>query len=133
MVALTERSSAPRPQVLQTIWAGMPVVDSDGVLIGSVKYVREGDPLASVVVTDRPFAEENLNEAFARALTSVEPQVNPQLAAQLIRRGFLKVAGAGLMDHDRYVSADQIAYADEDVVRLAARADQLVVERQQWI
>ena len=111
----------------------MPVVDSDGALIGSVKYVREGDPSASVVVTDRPFVEENLNDAFARALTSVEPQVNSQLAEQLIRNGFLKVAGVGLMDHDRYVSADQIAYTDEDVVRLTVKADLLVVERQRWI
>lgn len=29
--------------------------------------------------------------------------------------GGVKVTGGDLMDHDRYVGADQIAYADEDV------------------
>ncbi|WP_020387396.1 hypothetical protein [Kribbella catacumbae] len=130
---MTERSSTPGLPVLQAIWKGMPVVDRDGALIGSVKFVREGDPFASVVVNDKPFAEENLNEAFARALTSVEPQVDLPVAEQLIRRGFLKVAGAGLMDHDRYVAADQIAEADEDIVWLSARSDELVIERQRWI
>lgn len=130
---MTESSFPAGTPVLQMIWNGMPVVDSDGALIGSVKYVREADPLASVVVDERPFAEKNPNEALARALTPVEPQVDLPVAEQLIRRGFLKVAGAGLMDHDRYVAADQIAYADEDVVRLAARADELAVERQDWM
>jgi hypothetical protein len=111
----------------------MPVIDVEGALVGSVKYVRGGDPQVSVVGNDRPFADEPLNEAFARSLTSVEPQVDSALAEQLIRHGFVKVSGAGLMDHDRYVAADQIACADEDVVRLAARADQLIVERQRWI
>lgn len=95
MVALAERSSASRHEVLQLIWEGMPVVDSEGALIGAVKYVQAGDPLASVAADDKPFAEENLNEAFARALTSVEPQVNSQLAKELIRSGFLRVTGSG--------------------------------------
>ncbi|WBQ03388.1 hypothetical protein [Kribbella sp. CA-293567] len=131
-MAVIDRSLPERP-VLQLIWEGMPVIDVDGALIGAVKYVREGDPSASVPDKDKPFAEEDLNEAFARALMSAEPQVDPQLAGRLIQRGFLKVAGAGLMDHDRYVAADQIAGANEDEVRLAARADQLVVERERWI
>jgi hypothetical protein len=131
-MAVIDRSLPGWP-VLHLIWEGMPVVDVDGALIGSVKYVREGDPSASVPASDKPFAEEGLNEAFARALMSVEPQVDAELAERLMKRGFLKVAGAGLMDHDRYVAADQIAGADEDEVRLAARADQLVVERERWI
>lgn len=111
----------------------MPVIDRDGALIGAVKYVREGNPRTSVVVDGKPFAEESLNEAVARALTCVEPQVNLPLAEQLVRRGFLKVAGVGLLDQDRYVAADQIACSGEDVVRLAVCAEELAVERQDWI
>jgi hypothetical protein len=92
--------------VLQTIWKGMPVVDSAGALIGAVKDVRQGDLLASLVADEPPVAE------------------------QLHRSGFLTVEGAGLTNHGWYVAADQIAYADEDVVRLAARADQLAEEHQ---
>ncbi len=119
--------------VLDLVWAGMPVVDSEGRLIGSVKFMQAGDPAASAVTDDKPFAEESLNQAFARALTAVEPRVTAGLAVELVRQGFLKVAGAGLMDHDRYIAVDQIADVDDDVVRLAARADQVVVERQRWI
>ncbi len=36
------------------------------------------------------------------------------------------------MDHDRYVCADQIAGTDDDAVRLAAQAGDLVVERENW-
>jgi hypothetical protein len=132
VVALTDRV-VPEGPVLRLIWEGMPVVDVDGALVGAVKYVQEGDPSASVSIEDSPFAEESLNQAVALALTSVEPQVDPHLAERLIRRGFLKVAGAGLMDHDRYVAMDEIADADEDKVSLRARADQLVVERERWI
>lgn len=125
---MTERASS----VLDVVWQGMPVVDSEGQLIGSVKFARAGDPAASAA-GDAPFAEENLNQAFARALTAVEPQVGAGAAAQLGRQGVLTVAGAGPMEHDRYVALHQIASADEDVVRLNARADQVVVERQRWI
>jgi hypothetical protein len=119
--------------VLDLVWEGMPVMDSEGQLIGSVKFAQAGDPAASAVTEDKPFVEESLNQAFARALTAVEPRVTPGVAVKLVRQGFLKVAGAGLMDHDRYVAVDQIASADDDVVRLAAKADQVVVERQRWI
>lgn len=42
--------------------------------------------------------------------------------------GFLKVTRAGRPEHSRYVAADRIAYADEGVVRLFARADELLIE-----
>lgn len=40
--------------------------------------------------------------------------------------GFIKITRAGRPE--RYVAADQIAYADEGVVRLFARAEELLVE-----
>jgi hypothetical protein len=111
----------------------MPVLDSDGRLVGSVMFVRVGDPDAPTPRGDKPSAEEGPNLAFARALTATEPQVSPAVALPLIRQGFVRVAGAGLMDHDRYVGANQIESADEDALRLTTTADQLAVVRQHWI
>ncbi|WP_143465481.1 hypothetical protein [Kribbella sp. ALI-6-A] len=130
---MKQHPSLARASLLDLVWQGMPVVDSEGKLIGSVKLVRTADPVAAAVAGGKPFAEENLNQAFARALTEAEPRVGQAEACRLIREGFLEVTGAGLMDHDRYVAADQIAAVDEDVVQLRVRADQVVVERQHWI
>lgn len=109
----------------------MPVIDADGRLIGSVKYVRAGDP--DTPADTQHATDDGLGTAFARALPDVEPQVGVRFAERLVRRGFLKVAGAGLMDHDCYVAADQIARADEDQVHLSATANELVTERQRWV
>lgn len=133
MFALADRSEISEPAVLRSIWEGMRVVDVDGSLVGSVKYVREGSPSASVVLDDAPFAEDDLNQAFARALTAIEPNVDRQFAERLIQDGFLKVAGSGLLGHNRYVAAGQIAGIDDDSVSLATSVDQLVVESLRWI
>ncbi|WP_433003646.1 hypothetical protein [Kribbella sp. CA-294648] len=42
--------------------------------------------------------------------------------------GFLTVTRVGQPEHSRYVAANQIAYADEGVVRLFAKADELLLE-----
>lgn len=129
---MADHPPGERSTSLDRIWAGMPVVDVSGTLVGSVKYVQPGDSAA--VEAGQPIAEdENLASAFARALPEVEPQVDASFATRLLRDGFLKVRGAGLMDHDRYVAADQIATADEDQVLLLAAADELVAERERWV
>lgn len=129
---MVERPSAHTSAALETIWPGMPVVDPDGVLVGSVKSVRSSDPEIGAV-TDQSSADHDLDTAFAHALANEEPPAAPELAEQLIGHGFLKVAGPGPMDHDRFVRADQIAVADEDSVRLASPAGELVVERERWL
>lgn len=117
---------------LALIWTGMPVFDVTGRLAGSVRYVKPATPAAGPVTNERS-ADEDLDTAFARALSETESGIAPELAEQLIRRGFLKVRGPGLMDHDRYVLADQITLIDDDAVRLSASVDELTVEREQWI
>jgi hypothetical protein len=124
---VAERPSTPGPSQLAGIWVGMPVIDATGRLVGSVKYIKRGTPTA-----DRPTADEDLETAFARALTETEPQVDAELAEELVRQGFLKVTGAGLMDNDLYVLPDQIAVADDDAVRLSAAVTELTVEREHW-
>ena len=123
---VAEPPSTPRPTTLTLIWVGMPVIDVTGRLIGSVKYVKHG-------VTGLADPDEDLDTGFARALTEREPQIGTELAEQLIRHGFFKVAGAGLMDHDRYVLAGQIAAVDEDAVRLSSSVEELAVEHENWV
>ncbi len=123
---MAERPSTPRRTRLAMIWIGMPVIDVSGRLIGSVKYVKHG-------ATGRADPDEDLDTAFARALSEREPQIGTELAEELIRHGFLKVAGAGLMDHDRYVLSAQIAAVDEDAVRLSSCMEDLAVERENWV
>ena len=45
----------------------------------------------------------------------------------------LQVAGAGLMDNDCYVSAEQIAVTDEDQVALLVTARELTIDDGRWI
>lgn len=116
---------------LDAIWPGMSVLDREGRVIGSVKFVRAGDPDLEGLA-DRAPVDDDLDAAFARALAEVEPEAGAAFAEQLIRQGFLKVTGRGPMDHDRYVCADQIAGTDDDTVQLAAPAGDLVVERENW-
>ncbi|WP_329000835.1 hypothetical protein OHA18_41195 [Kribbella sp. NBC_00709] len=108
----------------------MPVIDVTGRLVGSVKYVKHGAPAAVAGPAD---PDEDLDTAFARALTEREPQIDRELAEDLISQGFLKVTGAGAMDNDLYLLAGQIAVADEDAVRLSSSVDELAVERGNWI
>jgi len=89
---VTEGSSTHYPSVLVGIWGGMLVIDLTGRLIGSVKYVKHAAPGAAPI-TDRPNADEDLDTAFARALTKADPHIGTQFAAELVRQGFVKVAG----------------------------------------
>jgi hypothetical protein len=128
---VTEGSSTPTPSVLVRIWGGMLVIDVTGRLIGSVKYVKHAAP-GVAPITDRPNADEDLDTAFARALTEADPHIGTQLAEELVRQGFVKVAGAGPMDNDLYVLAGQIAEADEDTVHLSVSVGELTIESERW-
>jgi hypothetical protein len=57
-----------------------------------------------------------------------EPDVPPDLAARLLRTGYLKVDSRGLLTHDLYVEADQIAEVNQDVVELTVERAHLIPE-----
>lgn len=125
---MTEGSSKHYPSIPVGIWGGMLVIDVTGRLIGSVKYVRYAAPGAAPI-TDQPNADEDLDTAFARVLTEADPHIGTEFAEEMVRQGFVKVAGAGPMDHDLYVLAGQIAKADEDTVHLSVSVGELTIER----
>ena len=127
---VAERSSTRRPSALTGIWIGMPVIDANGTLVGTVKYVKPAAPAAAPIGPASP--DDELDTAFARALTEIEPQVGADLGGRLVQEGFLKVTGAGLMDNDCYVLAGQIAVADDDSVHLSASVEDLTVEQERW-
>ena len=53
-------------------------------------------------------------------------------ADSLVRPARLTVTGAGLMDNDCYVRAEQIALTDDDIVHLAATYGDLTVHQHRW-
>lgn len=106
---------------------GMDVVDETGERVGTVELVRIGDPEA---VTPRGQVADGGLAADLRAMfAGSEPQVPDELAARLMRIGFVKVDGSGILDRDLYVASDQLGSVVHDVVRLDARREDLVREQ----
>lgn len=106
--------------------AGMRVVDSADSEVGTVEYVKMGDPEA-VTVEGQEYPARTLADEIAEAVVGPEPDLPPSIAARLLRLGFVKVRGRGL-DRDRYVSADQIADVTDDRVLLKVTRDTLARE-----
>lgn len=117
------RSSRP----IEMVREGMHVFDSAGDDIGTVEYVRMGDPAA---LTTRGNETEvgGFIRGIADTIVGSEPDVPQPLKARLARTGFVKIDGPGLADTDRYVAADRIASVDGDRVALGVTKDQLAVE-----
>lgn len=106
--------------------AGMRVVDSADDEIGTVEYVKMGDPDA-VTIQGQEFPPRTLVDEIAEAMVGPEPDLPPSIAARLLRVGFLKVDGEGLAT-DRYVAADEIADVTDDRVILKVTGDKLARE-----
>jgi hypothetical protein len=88
-----------------------------------------GDPEAVTTAGQREDGPHGLLDAVARDLAGVEPDLPPTLAARLLRTGYIKIDGKGLLDRDRYARADEIAAVTEDTVTLTVPRDDLPAER----
>jgi hypothetical protein len=86
----------------------MPVIDANGKLVGTVKHIHA--PTQAAQSAD---ARTDLADATPQTL--------------------LRMTGAGLMDNDSYIQADQIASSDEDRVVLSVTAKDLRTEDGRWI
>jgi hypothetical protein len=105
---------------------GMHVVDSAGEEIGTVEFVKMGDPDA--VTSQGQLGEDGSGLAadISRAFGGTdEPDVPEGLAERLVRAGFVKIDGKGLFARDFYASADEVADVIEDTVRLSTTREQL--------
>jgi hypothetical protein len=107
---------------------GMTVVDSTGAEVGKVEAVKMGDPEAVTTEGQEVGESQGVVRALADSIFGSEPDVPGPLAARLLRMGYLKVDGKGLMEADRYVARDEIAEVSDSVIRLNVRKDQLTKE-----
>jgi hypothetical protein len=117
-----------RAQPIAQVAHGMTVVDSAGAEIGKVELVKMGDPESVTTEGQRTGESEGVVHALADSIFGSEPDVPGPLAARLLRLGYVKVDGKGLLEADRYVASDQIAGVDGDTVRLKVSKDELTRE-----
>jgi hypothetical protein len=101
----------------------MSVVDIAGEHVGIVELVKAGDPEAS---TSQGQVADGLVAEAKRAFRGGEPRMPAELASQLVRVGFVKVDGRGIVGRDVYVAAVQVKEVVDDVVHLGV-ADRAVV------
>lgn len=116
----------PLTRLLAQIREGMTVVDATGEEVGTVEYVKMGDPQAATTegaVADR---DNTLIEDAARAFgADAEPDVPEPFRSELLREGFVKVDGPGWFGADRYLRAVDISDVTMDTVRLRVAKEAL--------
>jgi hypothetical protein len=115
------------PEPIAQVTSGMRVIDLGGEEVGTVAAVRIGDPNA-VTAQAPPTGTGVLSDRVPHTEEGDEPDVPPDIAARLLRAGYLKVDSAGLFARDLYVEADQIAEVNQDVVELAVDKTGLITE-----
>jgi hypothetical protein len=121
-------TGVPRsPDPIAQVTSGMRVIDPDGAEVGTVIAVRLGDPNA-VTAQDPPTGHGLLGDRVPHTESGDEPDVPPDLAARMLRTGYLKVDSRGLLTRDVYVEADQIAEVNQDVVELTVDRAYLIPE-----
>ncbi len=107
---------------------GMTVVDSTGAEVGTVEAVKMGDPEAITTAGQEPSESLGVVGALAGSIFGTEPDVPGPAAARLLRVGYVKVDGKGLLEADRYVASDEIADVVDDTIRLTVPKGSLTRE-----
>lgn len=108
---------------ITAIRRGMTVVDLAGEHVGTVQLVQAGDPEAAA---SEGQAAGGLVAEAKRTFRSGEPRVPAELAPQLVRVGFVKVDGRGILGRDVYVAAVQVKDVVDDVVHLGVSQTELL-------
>ncbi len=113
--------------LLGRVRVGMAVRDAADQELGTVEFVKMGDPVA-VTTRGNDQAPGNLVAAVAQAIFGgVElPEAKRD---QLLRYGFVRIDGSGLTDTDRFVRGDRIKAVSSDTVTLSLTRDQLPIEQ----
>ncbi len=91
------------------VTTGMRVVDSAGVEVGTVDLVQRGDPAAVTVQAPAPVDPGSSLDELIESAAVEEPDVPADLAARLLRDGYLKVSTDLVRTGAVYVLADRIA------------------------
>ncbi|MFF3853229.1 hypothetical protein [Micromonospora sp. NPDC002575] len=126
-----EQQGTDQQAAISRVTTGMPVVDVSGAEVGTVDLVQRGDPNAVTVQasTAAPTTDPggSLDELIESAAVE-EPDVPADLAARLLRTGYLKVSTEHARTGAVYVLADQIAAVADGRVRLDVLATSLPAE-----
>lgn len=110
------------------VTTGMRVVDSTGVEVGTVDLVQRADPSAVTVQAAAPVDPGSSLDELIGSAAAEEPDVPADLAARLLRTGYLKVSTGTARTGAVYVLADRIAAVGDDGVRLTVPAAELPEE-----
>ena len=113
---------------IEMVRDGMKVVDSEGKNVGTVEFVKMGDPGAATEQGNETQDTGLLGNMAAAVGGDPEPDVPGPMRARLLRSGYLKVDGGFFFGTDRYVAPEQIANVQGDTVFLRAMKEQLVKE-----
>ncbi|GIJ34075.1 hypothetical protein Vse01_32230 [Micromonospora sediminimaris] len=122
-----EQQGIDQRTTLSRVTTGMRVVDSAGVDVGTVDLVQRGDPNAVTVQAPTTDPGSSLDELIESA-TVEEPDVPADLAARLLRTGYLKVSTDLVPTGAVYVLADQISTVTPTEVTLNTPAATLPPE-----
>lgn len=120
-------ASPTSPDPIAQVTPGMRVIDATGEEVGTVIRVRVGDPDA-VIAQGPTVGTGTLEGRVPDPETGDEPEVPPDVAARMLRYGYLKVDTNSLFARDVYVEAGQIAEVREDVVSLSVPSSWLTPE-----
>ncbi|MGK5441341.1 hypothetical protein ACSNN7_05855 [Micromonospora sp. URMC 105] len=112
-----EQQGTEQQATISRVTTGMRVIDTVGVEVGTVDLVQRGDPNAVTVQAPTVDPGGSLNELIESAAVD-EPDVPADLAARLLRTGYLKVSTELARTGAVYVPADQIAAVTDGQVRL---------------
>ncbi|GAB3187111.1 hypothetical protein FHX75_12855 [Micromonospora palomenae] len=112
---------------ISRVTTGMRVIDTAGVDVGTVDLVQRGDPNAVTVQAPTADPGGSLDELIESAAVE-EPDVPADLAARLLRTGYLKVSTELARTGAVYVLADQIAAVTDGQVRLGVGVGDLPPE-----
>ncbi len=118
--------------ILTTIKKGMEVIDRLGKKIGNVTdvYFGESSPEANargegaVTAKPRPGPGDSFAADIARVF--VDDKLPQVLINRLLRNGFVKIGGEGLLSHAKYVLPNQIDQVAGNRIELRVSHDELV-------
>ena len=125
---LFQNAGAHSTEALTYVRNGMRVVDAVGEEVGTVEFVKMGDPTAA---TTRGSTGPGNTSIVGMALDAVfgdDPDLSEAKRSQLLRYGYIKVDGSGLGDTDGYVRGDKVGDISGETVRLTISKRQLLIE-----
>lgn len=101
---------------LENVREGMDVLDADGERVGTVKFVKMGNPGATTAEGQLAGESPGLMDVIADSFTDRD-DLTAEMQERLLRLGYIDVDGAGL-GGDFSVAADGVAGVSDDAVRL---------------